>query len=618
MGKSLKSLVHFLVPALIIWLESRLAFSRDWSTLAWSARFLPLFIPIISDLTSNRRSIDFSIVTLGSLGLMGFVFSMFSIPLALWVQSFCLYSAIAALILHFDHRTLSETKEFAKPFLHGFALLCSASLLVHISVSADLWSGFYIDFDVARTMSLCLLACPVFYFVHGKLHGTRHRRIFIEYVVGVSLVSSLSFVAWRMNNFGGFSVGTKIWVTFSILALHTITWWSFVKPLLSKIWQRKLVARLSSLAISSYALILATALFVIATHIEFAYTPRERPRGLFEKTARHLLHARLPAADSTAFDPQIRTLKVLSYNVWDVESWIPQFLVGPSRDLEIRLALIPDAIGRLNPDIVIFQEVWKNKRKFALIEKLKSYGYPYSVMGSDPVMAPFGVNNGLLIVSKFTLDPNLQIFTFSVNTRIDEGPLFARKGVIKTRANIGQGDKELWIDIYASHLGGFSTIAKNGRAVDFKEREQKAKAIQARELAQFIQITRSSNAMILGVDLNTHPHPFSKGAYDEQVLSKEYAMLVCGRKIATDEDNCLGLKDPAAEIYPDKHSKLYTYDTRQNYYARTGHFTHEPPGRIDYVLSSGDSLKALRYELVLTDYALSDHSGVLTTFAVQP
>ncbi|MEK7355870.1 MAG: endonuclease/exonuclease/phosphatase family protein, partial [Bdellovibrionota bacterium] len=355
---------------------------------------------------------------------------------------------------------------------------------------------------------------------------------------------------------------------------------------------------------------------LIATYIEFEYIGKDRDRSVFSPPAEHLesLRSRAPVQNPRPRDPSL--LRVLNFNAWEVEGWIPQFIVAASRDRELRLELIPPAVAELQPDIVILQEVWKYQTRLKLIDEFRRLGFAFAVHGSDSMMSWFGIGNGLLIVSRLPLDPDVESKTFSRETRFDEGPLFARKGVLKTRVKVGA---ERWIDLYATHTGGFTTEERNGAGYNFYSSEQQTKAHQTLELVDFITATNRSENLIVGADLNTHPYVFRNGAYVEGEFTPEYALLTCagyppGKVQAP---SCLGLRDTFAMLHPSEHSAAYTYDTKENFYANTGTFSYEPRGRIDYIFSKGAGLDPVDSQVVLNQFELSDHYGLLTTFQLK-
>lgn len=603
MNQKFRFALNLIFPFLAVWLESRLAIDRDWSTFAVLARVLPIAIVVVMEieLFASFRSLAVRVLLLA--GVIGFVAPLFLGPHLL--ELIGLYSTLAALTLWSTEQNIEQT-ETEKPLYRGMVTICIALTLLYFTVYLGVWEGLYADLDIARTAFFSIgLALPVVCILESLLKIRHLQKQTVILAVAVSMVCSMFFLSWRITRFDAATFGLSAWILFSIFVMHAAFCLALLKPLLPEgTWALRRI-RWPTYIFAMFAVGQFVTFVFIGGHIEVDYAPKDRAKGVFEKQAVHLRTFKEQRAISSTPDKTGPTLRVLNFNAWLVEGWIPQFIVSPSRDVEARAALMPAALAKYNPDIIIFQEVWKYKRRTQLASKLKKLGYRYSVQGSDSLMSYLGIGNGLLIVSRFPLDKNPVFNTFSLATRADEGPIFARKGVIKTRVNVGAliGESK-WIDIYASHLGGFATVLKDGKADEYIPEEQAAKAAQAVELAEFIKSTRTSEDAILGVDLNAHPKAFRAGNYVEEI-TPEYGTLAS-----------VGLKDPVAELYPEDQFSLYTYDTQKNYYANSGHFSYEPPGRIDYVLSAGPSLKPLSSEQVLTDFALSDHFGLLTVFEI--
>ncbi len=325
------------------------------------------------------------------------------------------------------------------------------------------------------------------------------------------------------------------------------------------------------------------------------------------------------------------SISVLTFNAWDVE--LLGGLVSPSRHISERFQIIPNKIAEIGPDIIVFQEVWRQSRADQLIKRFQQLGYPYSVYRAGPGNSILGFGNGLLIISVYPLDKP-EVISFKSHTRTDESKLLVYKGAIKTKvifSNI------ISIDLYAAHLGAFTTVAANGQTPNannppdhFISAHMNAKADQAQELAEFIARTRSSPNMLLAADLNTHPYQFINGKYDEAKYSFEYALLTCKEQIV----GCVGLTDSYLTANPEKASTGFTFDTVKNIYAKSSpYFSAEPPGRIDYIFYSGPNLQLAHSQLTFnsslidaaikteqvgrsTPLMMSDHYGVLSIYRI--
>src|SRR5690242_13083594 len=62
-------------------------------------------------------------------------------------------------------------------------------------------------------------------------------------------------------------------------------------------------------------------------------------------------------------------LRVLTWNVWG--------LPAVSTNLEARMAALPAAIAKLDPDLVLLQEIWAESDGLAIKEGLERHGYRY-------------------------------------------------------------------------------------------------------------------------------------------------------------------------------------------------------------------------------------------------
>lgn len=602
MNQRFRFALNLIFPILAFWLESRLAIDRDWSMVAVALRILPIVFVVVLELDFFKRLRPVGTRVLLFVGAIGFVLPFFGYNI---FESIGLYSSLGALTLWSTEQNIERT-EIEKPLHRGLVSICAILFLLYLTVYFGFWNGFYADLDIARTAFVCIgIALPFVCAAESALKIRYLQKQTAILAVAVSMVCSVFFLSWRIVRFDEATTGLSSWILFSIVIVHSLFCIALLKPLIPKRSWRLRRIRWPACILAMTAVGQFMTFVYIGTHIELDYAPKDRSKGVFEKQAAHLRAFNEARAISSTSEKSGATLRVLNFNAWLVEGWIPQFIVSPSRDVDARADLMPAALAKFNPDVIIFQEVWKPKRRNQLAKKLKTMGYKYSVQGSDSIMSYLGIGNGLLIVSRLPLDKKPVFTTFSVETRPDEGPIFARKGVIKTMVNVGGliGESK-WVDIYASHLGGFSTILKDGVADEYIPEEQAAKAEQAQQLANFVKSTRSSDDAILAVDLNSHPKAFRGGKYVEEI-TPEYRSLAS-----------IGLKDPVDQLYPQEQFSLFTYDTTKNYYAHSGHFSYEPPGRIDYILWTGTSLTPISSERVLTDFELSDHFGLLTVFQI--
>jgi endonuclease/exonuclease/phosphatase family metal-dependent hydrolase len=105
------------------------------------------------------------------------------------------------------------------------------------------------------------------------------------------------------------------------------------------------------------------------------------------------LAAGLAFAAASAFAPAVRAeapvrLRVLTWNVWG--------LPAVSTNLEARIAALPDAIAKLDPDVVLLQELWAESDGVRVRQGLAQRGYPYA---SHLAHTAYGIT-GLFTASK--------------------------------------------------------------------------------------------------------------------------------------------------------------------------------------------------------------------------
>jgi hypothetical protein len=331
-----------------------------------------------------------------------------------------------------------------------------------------------------------------------------------------------------------------------------------------------------------------------------------------------------------------RRLKLLTFNLWSIELPAPLSAFQDSRDIDSRLALLPEKVLETGADILVFQEVWRDERKVELIRRFRAVGFPYSIRSTPDtgVLDRGALGNGLLIVSKYPLSPDSKLLRFSKYTRAIE--FFGRKGAIKTSVSIpGLG----WVDLVDAHLGSISTEKKDGHADHFNAHNLSILSHQVRELTRFISGTTSSGIVLAAMDINTHYHVLAHGSY-QSAFAPEYTMLTCtGRApgVRASADSCLGLVDTFRRIHGFETEPAWTYDTKSNRYARGGVFADEPPGVLDYIfVNDNPRLVPVSSEIVFKERPtdrngiavgldaarrlpaqISDHYGVLTTFEIR-
>lgn len=305
-------------------------------------------------------------------------------------------------------------------------------------------------------------------------------------------------------------------------------------------------------------------------------------------------------------------LNVLTLNAWILKD--PIFGYPISRDIDIRLALLPYQIEKSKADIVFLQEVWPSNEKEQLIKALKSVGFGYVVESQPATSTLKGIlGNGLIIASKYELDPNISLMSFSNYTRIEE--FFAAKGAMKSRVKLPDLG---WVDVYNTHLGAVTTL--EGR---YQKEELEILGQQSQELRGFIENTRTQKYVIVAGDFNSHYFTYDNYQYQKD-FSVPYSSMTC-LGLETPQ-NCLGFIDSFRALNgfrPDDS----TYDTENNFYAQTGHFSKEPASVLDYVFVSPELAQYLsKSEVVFnqqltfdnfgeepTRLFMTDHFGVMTS-----
>jgi endonuclease/exonuclease/phosphatase family metal-dependent hydrolase len=330
-----------------------------------------------------------------------------------------------------------------------------------------------------------------------------------------------------------------------------------------------------------------------------------------------------------------RTLRVLTLNMWAVELPVPRFIKEVSKDIDGRFALLPAKVLETGADVLVFQEVWRDRRKAELIDRFRMLGFPYAAFGNPGAGAlqrgMYG--NGLLVISRYPLQA-ASVLRFTKFTRGDE--YFTYKGAIKTFVTLpGMGR----VEIVDAHLGAVDTELAEGRPDHFNAAQVAVQEEQLGELARFIAADRAHGALVAAMDMNAHYEVFRKGRY-EPFFAPAYSMMTCAGEragAAAGDASCLGLTDTFRASHALDAEPAWTYDTKSNPYAKNGIFAAEPPGVIDYVfvndnpivvpvcsevvfggeLTDADRRRAGLGPRVPLPKRLSDHYGVLTTFEIR-
>jgi endonuclease/exonuclease/phosphatase family metal-dependent hydrolase len=123
---------------------------------------------------------------------------------------------------------------------------------------------------------------------------------------------------------------------------------------------------------------------------------QQDPKTKREQSPAAALVAGLAFVAALGFAPDARAeaptkLRILTWNVWG--------LPAVSTNLEARISALPDAIAKVEPDVVLLQEVWAQSDGDRLRQGLEQRGYAYV---SHLAHTEFGMT-GLLTASKLPL-----------------------------------------------------------------------------------------------------------------------------------------------------------------------------------------------------------------------
>jgi endonuclease/exonuclease/phosphatase family metal-dependent hydrolase len=282
------------------------------------------------------------------------------------------------------------------------------------------------------------------------------------------------------------------------------------------------------------------------------------------------------------------TLGILSFNTWLVR--VRGF--ARARDLEARLALLPEAAAGTGADVIALQEVWSDGDRERLCRAFEALGYPHAAVGTGSTGGAMRVaGDGLIVVSRLPLGPPTHLTFDRVNVWYER---FIRKGALRTSVLLPGGSS---FELVNAHLG---VVRFDRRRGSFDPGDLRAVEAQVDELAAWVGAARS-RTLVMTADLNLDPR-----------TSPAYRRLLDG----------LDLVDTFHEANPGA-PPAPTFDPPGNPYAGEGDFRHLPPERIDYVLLSRRSAAGLvSSRLVLGGPRagggpprLSDHAGVFARIA---
>jgi endonuclease/exonuclease/phosphatase family metal-dependent hydrolase len=307
---------------------------------------------------------------------------------------------------------------------------------------------------------------------------------------------------------------------------------------------------------------------------------------------------------SFASPSEAREIRVLSFNAWFLRI---AGVVKISKDNEQRLASMPDELAASGADIIALQEVWNSFERNALKKAMYERGYHYVAEKNDLSCLWFG--NGLLVFSRYEMSPIVDYTVFSDYTLCEE--YFTMKGAIRAQINVPDLG---WIDFYTTHLGAISFDESTS---NFNQKQQQVLLGQAQEFIDFFHKTRSHPIQIVAGDMNEHPFKWDPATTQyNQENSGVYQLLI---KEGALEDTFWSKRHP--------HEAAYTFDKDRNPYVSGGAFSGSPSMYIDYIFIGGESssISTVDSQIVFEkpiltaedgrEIFLSDHAGVLTTFA---
>jgi endonuclease/exonuclease/phosphatase family metal-dependent hydrolase len=263
--------------------------------------------------------------------------------------------------------------------------------------------------------------------------------------------------------------------------------------------------------------------------------------------------------------------------------------IQPVPYVEERLAVVPEQLRRLNAEIVVLQEIYREDHRQYLISRLKDVYTQIAYVREKPIL---GLENGLMVLSRLKLDFRLELFRANL---VDE-KLFDRKGFLVCRFDGGACGKWSLLNIHTT-AGGL-----------YRHPESKAaNVIRARQIGQILRAAKAEPGItIIAGDFNSGP-----GVSEEnfrQVLDAGF--------------------DSAYDLMhgPDSHP---TWDPT-NPLNRDGPHRRCPPQRIDHVVVRREDLEARRVVLLRCDIhcregvvptpkglvTVSDHFGLVFDFEI--
>lgn len=174
-------------------------------------------------------------------------------------------------------------------------------------------------------------------------------------------------------------------------------------------------------------------------------------------------------------------MKVLTFNIWGAPY---------AKKRSARIEAIAKKVKTLDPDILLFQEVYLPNNRKELIELLKNIWEHYHYFPSSLV------GSGLLTMSKYPI-MDAHFHKFRMQGKPDDllhGDYYAGKGIGLTRINTIDG----MIDVYNCHTHAQYDPDNDNEYAVYTE-------TNLYEVARFIDSNSGASPVVLGGDLNTRP-----------------------------------------------------------------------------------------------------------------
>jgi endonuclease/exonuclease/phosphatase family metal-dependent hydrolase len=278
---------------------------------------------------------------------------------------------------------------------------------------------------------------------------------------------------------------------------------------------------------------------------------------------------------------------VLTFNVYD-----PFF--GPNREERIRA--LPEAVMSLEPlpDVMVFEEFFKEGHREMFVAGLRELGYP--VETAHYLKKLYGT--GVLVISRFPME-SFEFTPFHVDGAIYDVERYAGKGVFHYILQTPHGPLEL----FATHpIARWKPLYDDEGAHQDRDRVTVDRLLEMERLARVIaaQAGPEARSIVLAGDLNASPDMWS------------YQYLI----------ERAGLEDSYYAVHPGQYASTYSPESTM---------VDTDWSRIDHVLfknrpgNKGFWLKPISSEVVLEqlialegggETSFSDHFGVLSSFEV--